>query len=395
MKLLKLVTGLYLVTVIVLFFYSFTQVDLSLTLAKSSVFKEVLSTIQYFGFFQRSLSAYSFAIIFFLLFSLYLYFLFFSKKITPKLLFVIVIGTFAILVFSYNAFSYDLFNYIFDAKILTFYNQNPYLFKPLDFMGDPLLSFMRWTHRVYPYGPSWLALTVPLSFMGSNIFLVTFFLFKLMIGLTYLGSAFLIYKISELVSPDNKIFNTVFFALNPLVLVEGLVSAHNDFPLIFFALLSFYLFIKKKKVFSLVSLVFSIGIKYLSFILLPIFGYLIYLENKKVKINWDKIFLLSLTLSFVTLALVSYRTTFQPWYLMFPMSLAAFNARRPYVFLPFIVATLSMIAVYYFYVLLTDYAPNYPALIARVETIALFAVILSFFIGLFFKKSFFKLLNNS
>jgi hypothetical protein len=395
MKLLKLITGLYLVTVVVFFFYSFTQVDLSLTLTQASVFQEVLSRLQYLGFFQRSLSAYSFAAIFFLLFSFYLYFLFFSKKITPKLLFTVVTGVFLILVFSYNAFSYDLFNYIFDAKILTFYNQNPYLFKPLDFMGDPMLSFMRWTHRVYPYGPSWLALTVPLSFIGSNIFLITFFLFKLMIGLTYLGSAFLIYKISELVSPESKVFNTIFFALNPLVLIEGLVSAHNDFPLIFFALLSFYLFILKKRVFSFASLAFSIGIKYLSFILLPVFGYLMYLENKKVKINWDKIFLLSFALSLVTLALVTFRTNFQPWYLMFPMSLAAFNAKKPYILLPFIVASLSMIAIYYFYVLLTDYAPNYPAVITRVETLSFFAVIVSFLIGLLIKKNFFKLLNNS
>ncbi|OGH03145.1 MAG: hypothetical protein A2798_01815 [Candidatus Levybacteria bacterium RIFCSPHIGHO2_01_FULL_37_17] len=395
MKLFKLIASLYFITLVSLFFYSFTQVDLSLTLTQASIFKDIISTLQYLGFFQRELSAIIFALISFLLFLFYFLFLNQSKKISGKMLFSLICGIFFILVLSYNAFSYDLFNYIFDAKILTFYHQNPYLFKPLDFIGDPMLTFMRWTHRVYPYGPSWLALTVPLSFIGSNIFLVTFFLFKLMIGLSFLGSAFLIYKISELVSPENKIFNTLFFALNPLVLIEGLVSAHNDFPLVFFALLSFYLFIRKKKVFSFVSLAFSIGIKYLSFILLPIFGYLMILENKKIKINWDKIFLLSLALSLVTLALVTFRTNFQPWYLIFPMSLAAFNAKRPYVFLPVIVASLSMIAVYYFYVLLTDYAPNYPAVITRVETLALFAVIVSFIIGFLFKKRLFKLLNNS
>ena len=377
MKLLKVVFGAYFLTLVALFFYSFTQVDLSLTLTKTTLLQAILSKLQYFGFYQRPISAVVFITISLLLFVFYVYFLSIAKKITPNKLFILIGITFISLVFSYNAFSYDLFNYIFDAKILTFYHQNPYLFKPLDFASDPMLSFMRWTHRLYPYGPSWLLFTAPLSFIGSNVFLLTFFMFKILIGLAFLGSSLLIYKISEFIDSENKIFNTIFWSFNPLIIIEGLVSAHNDFALVFFSMLAFYLYLQKKKFFSFLALLFSIGVKYLSFILIPIFGYLIYLEKRGKKIQWDKIILASVVFSLISLAAVTYRTTFQPWYLIFPLSLAALIAKKYFIIIPAFVASLFMIFIYTFYVLLTDYSPNYPQVILNVETIGLFATIAS------------------
>ena len=92
------------------------------------------------------------------MFIYYFYFLYavYKKKINKKIIRNLIVITSIGLGFSYVAFSYDLFNYIFDAKIITFYHQNPYFHKALDYPGDPMLSFMRWTHRVYPYGPIWL-----------------------------------------------------------------------------------------------------------------------------------------------------------------------------------------------------------------------------------------------
>jgi len=77
-----------------------------------------------------------------------------------KKLFIILIAVNILIgLISYPAYSHDLFNYMFDAKIATFYQQNPYLYKALDFPTDPWLRFMHWTHRYYPYGPSFLLLS--------------------------------------------------------------------------------------------------------------------------------------------------------------------------------------------------------------------------------------------
>ena len=385
MKWPKLLFPLYLLTIVALFIYSFTQVDLSLTLSRISVYQLVEKYLQNIGFFQRPLSTVIYIVI--LVFLIVFYFIFLyqtlKKKINARSIWKIIILTTVVLVFSYNAFSYDLFNYIFDAKIVTHYHLIPYFYKATDFSGDPMLSFMRWTQRTFPYGPSWLVLTVPLSFIGMNYFLPTFFLFKILMGLSFLGSCYLIYKISEKIFPENALLNLVFFALNPLVLVEALVSAHNDIPMIFFFLLSIYLFLQKRKALSFISNIFSIGVKFSTGIIFPLFMVLEYFDRTKRKINWEKFFIWSFLLSLLTVILATFRTTFQPWYLVFPLSLAVFIPRKFYIFIPSVIVTLFGLLIYVPYVYMTDYAKEYPAIINNIEVAGVVTILLSIVIYYF------------
>jgi hypothetical protein len=379
MKWFKFLSPLFLLTTIALFIYSFTQVDLSLTLSKSSVYQVVEKYLQNIGFFQRPLSTLIFIIILCLMFMIYGLFLFLAKKgkLSLKHLVILIISTTAILAFSYNAFSYDLFNYIFDAKIISHYHLSPYVFRAIDFSNDPMLSFMRWTHRFYPYGPSWLILTVPLTFIGMNVFLPIFFLFKLLMAFSFLGSCYLIYKISEIIFPENKLLNLVFFAFNPLVLIESLVSAHNDIPMIFFFLLAIFLFLQKRKVLSWISNIFSIGVKFSTGFIFPLFIILEFFDKTKRKINWEKFFLFAILLSLLTVIGASIRTTFQPWYLVFPLSLATFIPKKIYIAFPAILATIFGIMIYVPYVYMTDYAKGYLQVVQLIEIVGLTVVILS------------------
>lgn len=368
----------YIATLICLFLYTFTQVDLSLTLSQASIWQEVQKNFQYIGFFQRPLSATIFSVILFLLFLFYIAFLLLAKnaKLSKKQAWSLVIGVTAILGFSYNAFSYDLFSYIFDAKIITFYGQNPFLHKPLDFAGDPMLSFMRWTHRIYPYGPSWLFLTVPLSFIGMNYFLPTLILFKALSTFYFLGGCFLVYKISEKLFPKQAILSLVFWSLNPLVIIEGLISSHNDMVSVFSVLLSFYLFIVRKKAWSALSYLFSVGVKYGTVVLLPIFPTLFYFEKTKKNIPWEKIFLACFYLSIITTIVASLRTTFQPWYLLYFLPFSALLINKYYIFIFSFLLSLCASLIYIPYVYLSDYAPNYPQVIFDIEFYGLIATII-------------------
>ena len=235
----------YLVSVFGLFLYSFTQVDLNLTLSQLSIWQVLQKYFQNIGYFQRPLSTILYVFIVLLLFLFYFFLLRVARTVRIRKIWKLVLVTTVILTFSYNAFSYDLFNYIFDAKIVTYYHQNPYEHKALDYPGDPMLSFMHWTHRLYPYGPTWLGLTVPLS-IGIKFFLPTFFLFKILMSLSFLGTVFFIGKILQKLSSKDELFGVAFFALNPLVIVESLVSAHNDIVMMFFAIWALYLLMSKK-----------------------------------------------------------------------------------------------------------------------------------------------------
>jgi len=231
-------------------------------------------------------------------------------------LWVIILITTAILTFSYNAFSYDLFNYIFDAKIFTHYNLNPYLFKPLDFPKDPMLSFMHWTHRTYPYGPVWLGLTIPFSFIGFNYFLPTFFLFKILVSASFVGTVFYMEKILNLINPKNTLFNIAFFALNPLILIEVLVSSHNDMPMMFLAILAIYLAIKNKWFLGFIIMVLSALTKQVTALLIIPFVFFwgfTYFKKQFSIINFIKSCLLFSIIGFIY---VLTKIEIQPWYFL-------------------------------------------------------------------------------
>jgi len=331
MSKIKLLGTFYILTTVFLFLYSFTQVDLNLTLSQFSLWQIAQKFFQQIGYFNRSLSTSFYIIIVSLLFGFYFFFLSLASKnkISKKRVWLLTIISAIILSFSYNAFSYDVFNYMFDAKIITHYGQNPYLHKALDFSKDPMLNFMRWTHRTYPYGPIWLILTVPLSFIGFNFFLPTFFLFKFLSSLSFLGIAYFTSKILKKISPKNELFGLALFVFNPLIIIEGLVSSHNDLPMIFFAVLSLYLLIEKKYFVSLLSLFFSIGIKFATVLLLPIFLYSL-LKRKENQIDWAKVLNYIVPLMTISLVLVIMRTNFQPWYLLYIVAFAPFLKDRYY-----------------------------------------------------------------
>jgi len=358
----KALVFVYLVVLVCLFLYSFTQIDLSLTFSKNAFAASLVKSFQQIGYFNRPLSGalyLGFIITLFSFYGLFLY-LVYKKKLHKKVVWSLLIGATCVLAFSYNAFSYDLFNYIFDAKIITHYQQNPYDHKGLDYVGDPMLSFMRWTHRVYPYGPVWLGLTVPLSFLGLQFFLPTLILFKMLMAASFIGSLFFLGKILKKIAPGKELFGLLFFGLNPLVLIESLVSAHIDIVMVFFCLWSFYLLVREKYVVSFFLFFFSVGIKFATGFLLPVYLWLFVLQRKKKKVDWQKITLFSLGLLLCTVLIASLRSSFQPWYLVLVLAFASLLASKYYILVPSIILSFGAMLTYVPYLFIGNWDPPIP-----------------------------------
>lgn len=355
----KILLFLYPLSIVLLFLYSLTQIDLNLFLFKFDSWVKFQRFFQNIGYFQRPLSAYIYIFVLILLFVSYIGILYLVRKnkIKEREVWKLILFSAVLLVFSYNAFSYDLFNYIFDAKIITHYGQNPYLHKALDYQGDPMLNFMHWTHRTYPYGPSWLALTVPLSFAGFNFFLPTILMFKSLMSISFVGTVYFINKLLKKVDSKNSLFGTVFFALNPLIIIEGLVSAHLDIVMAFFGVLSLYLLFTNKKALSFLSLIFSGGVKFATGFLLPVFLLGIF---RKDKISFEKLSLLSVALMILTVVISAFRTNYQPWYLLEVLPFAAFVSKRSFILIPSIIFSFASLLIYVPFLYTGNWNPPIP-----------------------------------
>ena len=357
----------YSLVFVCLFLYSFTQIDLGLVISRYPFFYNLERIFQHVGYFERPLSSYIYSTLIIALTVLYSFSLMLAAKrqINKKFVWRLVIAAIILLTFSYNAFSYDIFNYMFDAKIVTHYFANPYVHKALDYPNDPMLAFMHWTHRTYPYGPVWLFLTVPLSFLGFQLFLPTFFLFKFLMAASYLGTAYFIGKIMRQYKKEQEVFSMVFFALNPLVLIESLVSGHIDIVMMFFCMMAFSYLLSKRYLYSYGALMISIGIKFVTGILLPVFLWVQFASKKRMP--WDTIIIVSFLLLLLGVFVESKNSgNFQPWYLLVPMAFAALLANRYYIALPAIVISVFSLVLYLPFLYLGNWDPPVPELLGQI-----------------------------
>lgn len=274
--------------------YSFSLLDPNLTVVNTDLWTQFRNAMVEFGYFHRTASAVVYVTLIGLLTFFHLHFLRNSKKFSVMRL---AILTAILLLFSYPFLSHDLFNYMFDAKILTFYHQNPYLHKASDFPSAHELRFMHWTHRTYPYGPSFLPLTLVPSFLGLGKFSVTFLTFKIFFAAFYLLGIRALNKMNPQWA--------MFFATQPLVLIEGLMNNHNDLIAVSLGLIGIQLLWSKKTVSSRIFFLLSGGVKYIT---LP----LVFLQKNPKSLSVRVAFGLILSL----LLYLSFSQEVQPWYFL-------------------------------------------------------------------------------
>jgi len=187
-----------------------------------------------------------------------------ADKLKTQDLWLLFGGLTLLCLFSYPAFSHDIFNYIFSGREVVLYHANPYSTTALQFPHDDWIRFMQWTHVPFAWGPVYLLLLLPFYLLGLGKFILTLASFKLMALLSYLGSAYIIRRLSGA-------RGLILFALNPLIIYEAIVAGHVDIVMLFFALLAIYFWTKGQKMSLWVSLLISIGIKYATVVLTPIF----------------------------------------------------------------------------------------------------------------------------
>lgn len=319
MKRVRFLVSLFYLACIALFLFSYTQVDLNLTLSRTGVVQHIQKSFQYIGYYQRPLATAIYGSILSLFFVLYGYlsWLAYKKQLTLSVIRRLIAGAALLLWFSYPAaFSYDFFNYLFTAKTVLVYHHNPYTVIPLQFAGiDPWTNFMRWTHLSSAYTPLWIAMSMVPYILGLGYFIPVLFATKFFIAACYLASCYAIVRIAEAIDPDQKPFILTVFALNPLLIVETLVSGHNDIVLVLFALFSILMYIKKRYDAAWLLLGLSVATKLMTIFLVPV-----YLLRKN---RWYLFVFMA-----AGLILVLLKREFLPWYWVWMLPVVALNYER-------------------------------------------------------------------
>lgn len=339
----------YIIAISALFFYSYTQVDLNLTLSHASIVQTVQKYFQYVGFYQRPLSTLLYVGIIVSMFGLYIAALTLVQKriLDRKSIWMTVCIIVGILIFSYPAaFSYDFFNYMFTAKTILMYHKNPYAVTPLMFAGiDPWVNFMRWTHLSTAYAPLWIVLSLVPYLLGFGYFILIMISMKMLVALFYLLACWMIEKILLSKSPQEATIGLCLFALNPLIIVETLVSSHNDIVLAAFVLVSLWYVYKKDMIRAWFWLSMSIAAKLMTMTLVPLFVL-------KKNIWW---MLMAMTAGLIVVVI---KREFLPWYFVWILPFVALEPLRKGVVLASIILSFGLLISYTPYLYIGSFTPE-------------------------------------
>ncbi|MEO7003230.1 MAG: hypothetical protein ABI068_15560 [Ktedonobacterales bacterium] len=189
----------------------------------------------------------------------------------------------------------DLFSYILYGRISVIHHANPLIATPSDFPNDPFLHLVFWRDTRSVYGPVWLLLSGGLALLadvfGGSLFTYTL-LFKLLGLAAHLLNAWLIWLILGRLSgatPARRLAGTLFYAWNPLCVLEFCASAHNDAVMLTLLLLGIYLLLRDHEVWALVAFAASISTKYVPLALLPF--YFVYVARRLAaqNVGWRRI----------------------------------------------------------------------------------------------------------
>ncbi len=311
----------YFIVLLSLSVYSYFLVDPNLTLVNHRLWTDWRNFAVNIGYFQRQSAWLIYLVIIILLFLVYFILLRKYQRYNPvRIAFIVGIA----LLLSYPFLSHDFFNYIFDAKIFTYYGLNPYLHKALDFPNDPWLRFMHWTHRSYPYGPTFILISLLPSFLAAGKFFLNFIFFKMMFIGFYIGGVYFLNKVNKK--------QALIFATHPLIIIEGLVNSHNDLIAVSIGLIGIYYLINSKNLIARVLFLISGGIKYTT---LPL---MVMSKNYKQLNNGAMITMM------LFIIYLSFFREVQPWYFI-----------TLFVILPYFKQLINQLEIFFFGLLVSYY----------------------------------------
>lgn len=180
-------------------------------------------------------------------------------------------------------FSGDVNAYIAGAKIYTYYHENPFAVLPNKFPNDEIVSLGAYPHH-YAYGPVWLYISALLhSLAGPDNLELNRMFFKTFAALFSILNSLLIYDILRRFGNARASLGLLFYAWNPLVVIEAAGMGHNDVVMAGFLLLFINLLLRGRESLATVFLSLAILTKHPAAIVLLPYSFFL-LKKDKIKL---------------------------------------------------------------------------------------------------------------
>ncbi len=174
--------------------------------------------------------------------------------------------------FIYPINANDIYRYVIRGRITSFYTQNPFLMPPIAFPNDPFTPFAgEWASVTTPYGPLWELVAGGLTLISGENLLLGLLLFKLLGLVALVGTAVLLFFLSQSSITPFKFAIPLLWAWNPALLLMFVGDAHNDGLMIFLLLLGYFISRRGRGLLGFWVLVLAVLVKPIALLALPFF----------------------------------------------------------------------------------------------------------------------------
>jgi hypothetical protein len=212
----------------------------------------------------------------FLAFGSYLAAVWFVRRFPPSRPLLVVLLAFAGLfwltaLLALPSFDDDLFMYISYARVLTAHHANPYLVPVWTYLFDPVLPYddLIWRNSTLPYGPTWAYMSILWSWLAGADVVRNLLVFRAGLLAFSMANLFLIWRILGRLNPAYRLVGLVVYAWNPVVVLAS--QAHVEPVMLFFLLLSIYLYQVQRPIWGLIALALSALTKFITGPLLMVY----------------------------------------------------------------------------------------------------------------------------
>jgi hypothetical protein len=153
------------------------------------------------------------------------------------------------LVFAPFMLSHDVFVYADYGNTILTTHANLYFTTPISVSNSYITHLDDWNYAVTAYGPLWLGITIPVALVSGSDPLRYIISFRVLALCAHLINTWLVLQILRASgrSPRTVMLGTLLYALNPLMLIESALGAHNDTEMITFLLLGILLCLRAEQ----------------------------------------------------------------------------------------------------------------------------------------------------
>lgn len=269
----------------------------------------------YFAYYLERTSFETLSILWISLFTGY-FFLTHKQQYSFKSLAILAIVFRLIFLIAIPNLSQDFYRFIWDGRMI-FEGFNPYMYLPETFIKNGVFPVSEASDLYAGMGPmngSHYTNYPPLNqfsffiaaLFSNNSILGAAIVLRLQIILADIGILFIGAKLLKSI---NKSQHLIFlYALNPFIIIEMTGNLHFEPVMLFFLVLALYLFYKKKWVYSAFMLAFSISVKLIPLLFLPIFLKPFLVRERKIE--WERI---SKLILFYTVVIITVLVLFVPF----------------------------------------------------------------------------------